>query len=376
MAPATACSASMSSSSTTNSKCSADNITKKKFGCTFPNCGKSFSRSEHLHRHALNHKDGNNTCLRCSAHFRRRDLLDRHMARHKEKDDEAGGEGLGVLATRKRLWRDDTGKIVNSRRPSYTQEGTKRRQTTRPERKLSKASSTTSSYDEPPTPMTRTSSMSSPAILQHPHHNIPSFSRREDDPKPELTEPDWLSISTTAPLETPQLEEASPTELSSFDALYEDTTWSSLSNEPILSTSPHSSTSLSSLSSSASSPMLSPATSHRPHEYPTPTWTPLPQGHHSSHAPAPFQTFMGAMAELPYDDIFKPEASLYDWQAWNSQVLMSKVREEKYDPLFSSTATATAPALSSSGEEKKPSNGGWLGADAFRRPFAGLSGIC
>jgi hypothetical protein len=23
----------------------------------------------------LNHKDGNNTCLRCSAHFRRRDLL-------------------------------------------------------------------------------------------------------------------------------------------------------------------------------------------------------------------------------------------------------------------------------------------------------------
>lgn len=48
---------------------------KKKFPCAFPGCGKSFSRSEHLHRHALNHQDGNNTCQRCSAHFRRRDLL-------------------------------------------------------------------------------------------------------------------------------------------------------------------------------------------------------------------------------------------------------------------------------------------------------------
>jgi uncharacterized Zn-finger protein len=48
---------------------------KKKFVCSWQNCGKSFSRSEHLHRHALNHKDGNNTCPRCSAHFRRRDLL-------------------------------------------------------------------------------------------------------------------------------------------------------------------------------------------------------------------------------------------------------------------------------------------------------------
>ncbi|RFU31571.1 hypothetical protein B7463_g4787, partial [Scytalidium lignicola] len=95
-------------------------IVKKKFPCAYPGCGKSFSRSEHLHRHALNHQDGNNTCQRCSAHFRRRDLLERHMARHKEKDDEAGGEGLGVLATRKRLWRDANGNIVNSRRPSLS----------------------------------------------------------------------------------------------------------------------------------------------------------------------------------------------------------------------------------------------------------------
>ncbi len=54
---------------------------------------------------------------------------DRHMIRHKEKDDEAGGEGLGILATRKKLWRDANGNIVNAPRP-YHQEGTKRRQLT------------------------------------------------------------------------------------------------------------------------------------------------------------------------------------------------------------------------------------------------------
>jgi hypothetical protein len=73
MSPTSTRSSSISSASTSSSKNSEG--VKKKFGCSFPNCGKSFSRSEHLHRHALNHKDGNNTCLRCSAHFRRRDLL-------------------------------------------------------------------------------------------------------------------------------------------------------------------------------------------------------------------------------------------------------------------------------------------------------------
>jgi hypothetical protein len=47
------------------------------------------------------------------------------MIRHKEKDDEAGGEGLGHLATRKRLWRDASGNIVNARRP-YREEVVKR----------------------------------------------------------------------------------------------------------------------------------------------------------------------------------------------------------------------------------------------------------
>lgn len=41
------------------------------------------------------------------------------MTRHKEKDDEAGGEGLGQLLTRKRLWRDSNGQIVAKRRPEH-----------------------------------------------------------------------------------------------------------------------------------------------------------------------------------------------------------------------------------------------------------------
>ena len=38
---------------------------------------------------------------------------DRHMLRHQQKDKEAGGEGLGVVCTRKRLWRDADGNIDN-----------------------------------------------------------------------------------------------------------------------------------------------------------------------------------------------------------------------------------------------------------------------
>jgi hypothetical protein len=41
------------------------------------------------------------------------------MARHKEKDEEAGGEGLGKLLTRKRLWRDSNGVIIADRRPEH-----------------------------------------------------------------------------------------------------------------------------------------------------------------------------------------------------------------------------------------------------------------
>lgn len=75
--------------------------------------------SDHLQRHMLNHNSEGNTCERCHAHFKRPDLLARHEERHKQKDEEAGGEGLGIVETRKRLWRDMDGNIV-SKRPSFS----------------------------------------------------------------------------------------------------------------------------------------------------------------------------------------------------------------------------------------------------------------
>ncbi|RPA93243.1 hypothetical protein L873DRAFT_1706077 [Choiromyces venosus 120613-1] len=87
----------------------------RKFFCNYEGCGKAFTRAEHLQRHELNHRPSPNTCKRCRAHFARPDLLDRHMERHAQKDKLAGGEGLGVLVTRKRCWRDDNGNITDKR---------------------------------------------------------------------------------------------------------------------------------------------------------------------------------------------------------------------------------------------------------------------
>ncbi|KAK7557293.1 fungal-specific transcription factor domain-containing protein [Phyllosticta citricarpa] len=87
----------------------------KKFACGYSGCGRSFTRSEHLQRHLLNHTEGESTCERCRAHFKRKDLLERHMQRHRQKDEEAGGEGHGILNTRKRMWKDVDGKIVTKR---------------------------------------------------------------------------------------------------------------------------------------------------------------------------------------------------------------------------------------------------------------------
>lgn len=94
--------------------------------CQFAGCNRSFTRHEHLQRHALNHADGDYTCDRCRAHFKRPDLLgtltlkqhlecvliylDRHLTRHRQKDAE-GSE----LMTRKRAWKDAEGRIVKKR---------------------------------------------------------------------------------------------------------------------------------------------------------------------------------------------------------------------------------------------------------------------
>ncbi len=89
----------------------------KKHTCSRRGCGKSFTRSDHLRRHTLNHSMGNSTCERCRLHFKRPDLLERHLARHRQKDDVAGGPGLGLVESRKKLWLDVDGQIV-SKRPS------------------------------------------------------------------------------------------------------------------------------------------------------------------------------------------------------------------------------------------------------------------
>jgi len=88
------------------------------------------------------------------------------MARHKEKDDEAGGEGLGFLATRKRLWRDADGNIVNCRRP-YTQEHqAKRRQIAGThERRRSSTGSVAEKQTPPTLPLSPPISIPSPASV-------------------------------------------------------------------------------------------------------------------------------------------------------------------------------------------------------------------
>ncbi|KAL3417450.1 C2H2 finger domain transcription factor [Phlyctema vagabunda] len=297
---------SRNSSISSASSSASSTATKKKFSCSFPSCGKSFSRSEHLHRHALNHKEGNNTCLRCSAHFRRRDLLDRHMARHKEKDDEAGGEGLGFLATRKRLWRDADGKIVNARRP-YTAEtpASKRRCSSRADdHKASTTSKRRKSEQDKidlehmmrnnalPSPI----SMSAPSLgSASPPAFLPTMLSEYPDPEAFGERHDQWPEMKHIP--------SGPTSIGSpreeLDALHDEEPWMGLPSaaEPHIIHPPN------------------PESDYVPHE----SW-----------GSQPFQTFMGAMAELPYEDIFKPESGMYDWQHWNSEVLMSR-RRERYE---------------------------------------------
>lgn len=244
------------------------------------------------------------------------------MARHKEKDDEAGGEGLGVLATRKRLWRDSNGTIVNARRPSYTQESSKRRQISRVEKKprstpVERTMRTRGqalmralpSPTSPSRPMARNRSNTGSII------EVDTATYEYPDPEEvhKIEEDSWLDMAAlpSPPLSEPSLHSTaqSPSadmsdDLSDLDGLYEHDSWP-LENDGLPRI-------------EDSSPRL-----EQP-EYAAPSWSGQPQ---------PFHTFMGAMAELPYDDIFKPETGMYDWQQWNSQVLTSRCREEKYDPL-------------------------------------------
>ncbi|KAI1497854.1 fungal-specific transcription factor domain-containing protein [Biscogniauxia marginata] len=96
-------------------KSQENSAARRHFICDIDACGRSFTRSEHLHRHQKNHTNGDATCTRCRAHFKRQDLLERHLERHKQRDKEAGGEGFGILNTRKRMWKDHDGRIVQKK---------------------------------------------------------------------------------------------------------------------------------------------------------------------------------------------------------------------------------------------------------------------
>lgn len=241
------------------------------------------------------------------------------MNRHKEKDDEAGGEGLGVLATRKRLWRDADGNIVATRRPSYVQEGTKRRQTTtRADRKM-KVGTQSNLHDQVGTHQLLSPPMNTPIIRSRSPSTIAVDSGRTYPETGDHQRFETYNLfpcnGVTASIPSPPTSESSihsagpspAPELGDLDGLYEETTWPTIPN----------------------SLPQAPATLNR--QLPEPTEYNMGPSHHWE--PQPFQTFMGAMPEVPgsYDDIFKPDPGMYEWPMpqWNNQMLMSRVREEK-----------------------------------------------
>ncbi|SZF06050.1 unnamed protein product [Blumeria hordei] len=282
---------------------------KKRFVCNFIDCGKSFSRSEHLHRHALNHKEGDHTCERCLAHFRRRDLLDRHIARHKGKDDEAGGVGLGVLATRKRLWRNSDGKIVNSRRPSFAQGAMKRQQNSCTE-KVEEATikpeiiEPTKSVASSISPVAEFRTPISPLEIDS---NVMGMfaERKHDESQPDSS---WLDM---AALPSPPISEIDSAELRRRDAsldhldtLYDDP-WQLMPQSTLPDIITH-----------------SPAMTRHPEYLTSPLW-----------GAQPFQAYMGAFNDVPSDEILRLDNGPCEWQAWNQHLFVSKCRDDKRETL-------------------------------------------
>lgn len=75
----------------------AGRISKAKKGLKVHNCecGRSYTRAEHLRRHQKNHTKIFLTCPECGKPFYRQDLLDRHIARHGDEAS-AGSSAEGI----------------------------------------------------------------------------------------------------------------------------------------------------------------------------------------------------------------------------------------------------------------------------------------
>ncbi|EKG22110.1 Transcription factor fungi [Macrophomina phaseolina MS6] len=70
------------------------------------------------------------------------------MQRHRQKDEEAGGEGAGVLNTRKRMWKDHDGNIVTKRPNLGKKNSTRRSSPSSDHHARSLSTSTADSVDE------------------------------------------------------------------------------------------------------------------------------------------------------------------------------------------------------------------------------------
>lgn len=236
------------------------------------------------------------------------------MARHKEKDDEAGGEGLGVLATRKRLWMDANGNIVNARRPTCTLGSFKQKCPRLPEKK------------RPSLKSTLVNGRPSAQMIQNTESHTLEL---HNEQKPfDLSPESWLDMTThdSSPISevgadsvVPNAREILPENL---ESLYEDP-WPIVpnglpdifSNSSIMARQHEYATTnnISSTSSSATNTTTNTTTNSL-------LWG-------GQQVPI----FMASFGDISSDDVFKNDPNIYGWQIWNSQVVTSRCREEKVD---------------------------------------------
>lgn len=100
------------------------------------------------------------------------------MARHRQKDLEAGGEGLGVVETRKRLWEDVDGTVVKNRPWSATPEERYRKRARRVSTKQAQAEAQSETVIAGPSCQPQLSPPTQAQILPNPvpfNPDVPTF---------------------------------------------------------------------------------------------------------------------------------------------------------------------------------------------------------